>query len=232
MAHLVDVSKRMVGALRHGHYGAVLEQQTGWISIATLAVLLQVGEDVIQRVLQADRTDRRSRFETENRAGGLYVRAKRGWSLSSGVTLAGAMDPVRWDELPDFLFHATFLENQQSIITNGLLCGTELQRIGGRDRSHVHWFACQSVTLLEKARVLKRDKTMLVVVRPRVLQAHGVSMFVEQSQHRGQARAVLTDVVGPRLFEQFLDRRTQRVTEAWLEALQREFTERQSQLFF
>jgi hypothetical protein len=57
-------------------------------------------------------------------------------------------------------------------------------------------------------------------------------MFVEQSQHRGQARAVLTDVVGPRLFEQILDRRTQLVTEAWLEALQQEFTERQSQLFF
>jgi len=161
----------MVGALRHRHYGAVLEEQTGWISIATLAVLLQVGEDVIQQVLQADRTDRRSRFETENRTGGLYVRAKRGWSLSSGVTLAGAMYPVRWDALPDFLFHATILENQQSIITNGLLCGTGLQRIGGRDRSHVHWFSCQNITLLERARVLKRDKTMLVVVRPRVLQA-------------------------------------------------------------
>ena len=232
MAQLVPIGKKMVGALRHGHYGAVLEQQTGWISIATLAVLLQVGEDVIQQVLQADRTDRRSRFESENRAGGLYVRAKRGWSLSSGVTLAGAMDPVRWDALPDYLFHATVLANQQSIITNGLLCGTELQRIGGRDRSHVHWFACQSVTLLERARVLKTNRTIFVVVRPRVLQAHGVSMFVEQSQHRGQARAVLTDVVGPRLFEHILDRRTQRVTEAWLEALQREFTERQSLLFF
>jgi RNA:NAD 2'-phosphotransferase (TPT1/KptA family) len=232
MAHLVDIGKRMVGALRHGHYRAVLEQQTGWISIATLAVLLQVGEDVIQQVLQADRTDRRSRFETENRAGGLYVRAKRGWSLSSGVTLAGATRTVRWDALPDFLFHATSLANQQSIITNGLLCGTELQRIGGRDRSHVHWFACQSVTLLEQARVLRRDKTMLVVVRPWVSHAHGVSMFVEQSQDRGQARAVLTDVVGPRLFEQFLDRGTRRVTVAWMEALKREFTERQSPLFF
>jgi RNA:NAD 2'-phosphotransferase (TPT1/KptA family) len=232
MAHLVDVSKRMVGALRHCHHGAVLEPQTGWISIATLAALLQVGEDVIQQVLQADITGRRTRFETENRDGGLFVRAMRGWSLSSGVTLAGAMRTVRWDELPDFLFHATYLENQQSIIANGLLCGTELQRIGGRDRSHVHWFACQSVTLLERARVLKTNRTIFVVVRPRALQAHGVSMFVEQSQHRGQARAVLTDVVGPRLFEQFLDRRTQRVTEAWLEALQREFTERQSQLFF
>ena len=147
MANLIDVSKRMGGALRHCFYGAVLEEQTGWISIATLAVLLHVGEDVIQQVLQADRTDRRNRFETENRAGGLYVRAKRGWSLSSGVTLAGAMRPVLSDALPDFLFHATVLENQQSIITNGLLCGTGLQRIGGRDRSHVHWFSCQSITL-------------------------------------------------------------------------------------
>ena len=231
MANVFYNSRRMVGALRHGHYGAVLDEQTGWISIATLAVLLQVVEHDILQVIGADRRDRRSRFETENRPDGLYVRAKRGWSLSSGVTLAGAMNPVHWDALPDFLFHATVLEHQQSIITNGLLCGTGLQRIGGRDRSHVHWFSCQSVTLLEKARVLKLNKTILVVVRPRVLQAHGVSMFVEQSQHRGLARAVLTDVVGPRLFEQILDRRTQLVTEAWLEALQQDFTERQSQLF-
>ena len=57
-------------------------------------------------------------------------------------------------------------------------------------------------------------------------------MFVERSQPRGQPRAVLTDVVGPRLFEQVLYRHTLRVTEAWLEALQREFTERQAQLVF
>ena len=231
MAQLVPIGKKMVGALRHGHYGAVLEQQTGWMSIDTLALLLRVGEDVIQQVLQADSRDPRSRFESENRAGALYVRAKRGWSLSSGVTLAGAMAPICCDALPDYLFHATDLEKQPSIITHGLLCGTELWRIGGRDRSHVHWFACQSVTLLETRRVVKSHRTMFVVVRPRVLQAHGVSMFVDHSQHRGQARAVLTDVVGPRLLEHILDRRTRRVTEAWLVALQREFTERQSPFF-
>ena len=73
---------------------------------------------------------------------------------------------------------------------------------------------------------------MLVVVRPRVLQAHGVSMFQAQSQRRGPAGAVLTDVVGPRLFEQILDRRSRTVTAAWLGALQQELAERQSQLFF
>ena len=72
---------------------------------------------------------------------------------------------------------------------------------------------------------------MLVVVRPRVLQAHGVSMFEAQSQRRGQAGAVLTDVVGPRLFEQVLYRHTKLATEAWLEALQQELAERQSPLF-
>ena len=231
MANLIDVSKRMGGAFRHCFHGAVLEEQTGWISIARLAVLLSVGEDVIQQVLNTDRRDRRPRFETENRVDGLYVRATRGWSLSSGVTLTGTMNPVDWNRLPDFLFHATNLEYQQNIITHGLLCGTELQRISSRDRSHVHWYACQSVTLLERARVLKRDKTMLVVVRPRVLQAHGVSMFVAQSQHRGQAVAVLTEVVCPRLFEQVLYRHAQLVTEAWLEALQQELAERQSPLF-
>ena len=232
MANLIDVSKRMGGALRHCFHGAVLEEQTGWISIARLVVLLGVGEDVIQQVLNADRRDRRPRFETENRVDGLYVRATRGWSLSSGVTLAGTMNPVDWNRLPDFLFHATNLEYQQSIITNGLLCGTELQRISSRDRSHVRWYACQSVTLLEGARVLRSSKTMFVVVRPKVLQAHGVGMFVERSQPRVQPRAVLTDVVGPRLFEQVLERSTLRVTDAWLEALQREFADRQAQLFF
>jgi hypothetical protein len=57
-------------------------------------------------------------------------------------------------------------------------------------------------------------------------------MFVDQSQRRGQARAVLTDVVGPRLFEQVLDRGTRTATEEWLEALQQELAERQSRLFF
>ena len=49
MANLIDVSKRMVGALRHCFHVAVLEEQTGWISIARLAVLVSVGEDVIQQ---------------------------------------------------------------------------------------------------------------------------------------------------------------------------------------
>ena len=142
MANLYSISRCMVGALRHGHHGAVTDE-AGWMLVATLVALprfvsLEADEQSIQQVLNADRTDRRPRFATENRTGALYVRATRGWSLSSGVTLACAMDPVRWDRLPDFLFHATILENQQSIITNGLLCGTELQRIGARDRSHVH----------------------------------------------------------------------------------------------
>ena len=72
MANLFDTSRRMVGALRHGHHGAVLEEQTGWISVATLAALLRVGEDVIQQVVLSEH---QKRFETEDRAGELYVRA-------------------------------------------------------------------------------------------------------------------------------------------------------------
>ena len=68
MANLVDISKRMVGVLRHSHYGAVLEEQSGWISVATLAALLRMGEDVILQVL---RSERQKRFETEDRAGEL-----------------------------------------------------------------------------------------------------------------------------------------------------------------
>ena len=57
-------------------------------------------------------------------------------------------------------------------------------------------------------------------------------MFQAQPQQLGWDGAALTDVVGPRLFEQVLYRHTQLVTEAWLEALQQEFAERQSRLFF
>ena len=72
---------------------------------------------------------------------------------------------------------------------------------------------------------------MLIVVRPKVLEAHGVKMFQAQPQQLGCDGAVLTDVVGPRLFEQVLSRHTKRATEAWLEALQQELAERQSPLF-
>ena len=72
---------------------------------------------------------------------------------------------------------------------------------------------------------------MLVVVRPKVLEAHGVRMFQAQPQQLGRGGAVLTDVVGPRLFEQILDRQTKRATEAWLEALKQELEKRQAELF-
>ena len=42
----------------------------------------------------------------------------------------------------------------------------------------------------------------------------------------------MTDSVGPRLFEQIIDRHTKLATEEWLGALQQELAERQSQLFF
>jgi hypothetical protein len=84
---------------------------------------------------------------------------------------------------------------------------------------------------LEAQRAVKRKKTLLVVVRPKVLEAHGVKMFQAQPQQLGWYGAVLTDVVGPRLFEQVLDRGTRIATEEWLEALQLEMAERQSLSF-
>jgi RNA:NAD 2'-phosphotransferase (TPT1/KptA family) len=233
MANLYSISRCMVGALRHGHHGAVTDE-AGWMLVATLVALprfvsLGADEQSIQDVI---RTERKKRFETELRGGDLYIRAKQGWSLSSGVNLAQALSSVRSAQLPDFLVHASVLQYQQSIIRHGLLCGSRLQQIGGRDRSHVRWFPCHSGTLLETRRVLKWDKTMLVVVRPRVLEAHGVMMFQAQPQQLGWVGAVLTDSVGPRLFEQIIDRRTKLATEEWLGALQQELAERQSQLFF
>ena len=70
------------------------------------------------------------------------------------------------------------------------------------------------------------------MVRPRVLEAHGVMMFQAQPQQLGWVGAVLTDSVGLRLFEQKIDRHTKLATEEWLGALQQELAERQSQLFF
>jgi RNA:NAD 2'-phosphotransferase (TPT1/KptA family) len=232
MANLYSISRCMVGALRHGNHGAVTDE-AGWMLVATLVALprfVSLGADQ-QSIQDVIRTERKKRFETEIRGGDLYIRVKQGWSLSSGVNLARALPPVLSADLPYFLVHASLLQYQQSIISRGLLCGSRLQEIGGPNRSHVHWFPCNSITLLETQRVLKRDKTMLIVVRPKVLEAHGVKMFQAQPQQLGCDGAVLTDVVGPRLFEQVLYRHTKRATEAWLEALQQELAERQSPLF-
>ena len=56
-------------------------------------------------------------------------------------------------------------------------------------------------------------------------------MFQVQPQQLGGTGAVLTDVVGPRLIEQILDRQTQRATEAWLDALKQDLEKRQIDLF-
>ena len=232
MANLYSISRLMVGALRHGNHGAVTDE-AGWTPVATLVALprfVSLGADQ-QSIQDVIRTEHKKRFETEIRGGDLYIRVKQGWSLSSGVILERALPDVSAARLPDFLVHASFLQYQQSILSHGLLCGSRLQEIGGPSRSHVHWFPCKSITLLETQRVPKSGKTMLVVVRPKVLEAHGVRMFQAQPQQLGWYGAVLTDVVGPRLFEQVLDRGTRIATEEWLEALQLEMAERQSLSF-
>jgi len=185
MANLYSISRCMVGALRHGHHGAVTDE-AGWMLVATLVALprfvsLEADQQSIQEVI---RMERKKRFETEIRGGDLYIRVKQGWSLSSGVNVERALPPVLSACLPDFLVHASFLQYQQSILSHGLLCGSRLQKIGGPSRSHVHWFPCKSITLLEAQRALKRDKTLLVVVRPKVLEAHGVRMFQAHSRRK------------------------------------------------
>ena len=222
----------MTNALRHGRYGAVVDE-AAWMPLATLVALphfvsLEASQELILNLILKQH---RIRFETEYRGSDVYVRAVQGWSAPSGVNLSQALPLVFSHALPEFLIHATLLQHQRSIISEGLLCGERLRAIGGRDRSHVHWFPCESITLLERQHVLKRQKTMLVVVRPKVLQAHGVRMFQAQPQQLGRTGAVLTDVVGPRLFEQILDRHAKRATEEWLAALRMELEERQAALF-
>ena len=232
MANLLQISFSMANALRHGRHGAVVDE-AAWMPLATLVALphfvgLGATEELIMNLIHRQR---QIRFQAEYRGGDVFVRAVQGWSDRSGVDLSRALPLVYPDALPEFLIHATLLQHQHSIIIEGLLCGERLRAIGGRDRSHVHWFPCESITLLERQHVLKRQKTMLVVVRPKVLQAHGVRMFQAQPQQLGRNGAVLTDVVGPRLFEQILDRHAKRATEEWLAALRMELEERQAALF-
>ena len=232
MPNLRQISHSMVNALRHGRYGAVVDE-AAWMPLATLVALphfvsLEASQELILNLILRQH---RIRFETEYRGSDVYVRAVQGWSAPSGVNLSQALPLVFSHALPEFLIHATLLQHQHSIISEGLLCGERLRATGGRDRSHVRWFPCESITLLERQRVLKSQKTMLVVVRPKVLEAHGVRMFQALPQQRGLSGVVLTEVVGPRLFEQILDRSTQRATRSWLEALWKEFEEKQAFLF-
>ena len=232
MANLLEISFSVANALRHGRYGAVVDE-AAWMPLATLVALphfvrLGATEELIMNLILRQR---KIRFQAEYRGGDVFVRAVQGWSDPSGVDLSRALPLVFPDALPEFLIHATLLQHQHSIISEGLLCGERLRAIGGRDRSHVRWFPCESITLLERQHVLKTQKTMLVVVRPKVLEAHGVRMFQAQPQQRGRTGVALTEMVGPRLFEQILDRSTQRATGSWLEALWKQLEERQAALF-
>ena len=58
--------------------------------------------------------------------------------------------------------------------------------------------------------------TIVVAVRPRVLEAYGVRMF-KSSQRPGQGGAVLTESVGPNLIEQIVYFPTAIPTEKWTE---------------
>ena len=69
MANLHNISHSMVGALRHGHSGASVDE-AGWMPVATLVALphfvsLGASQELIQRVT---RRERKKRFEIEDQA--------------------------------------------------------------------------------------------------------------------------------------------------------------------
>ena len=53
MAHLVDIGKMMVGALRHGRYGAVLEQQTGRAMTSSSRSFNQITRNVSRQRIES-----------------------------------------------------------------------------------------------------------------------------------------------------------------------------------
>ena len=65
MANLHNISRSMVGELRHGHYGAVTDE-AGWMPVATLVALphfvrLGASQELIQELIHMER---KKRFET------------------------------------------------------------------------------------------------------------------------------------------------------------------------
>ena len=72
MADLNNISRSMVGALRHGHYNAVVDE-AGWMPVATLVALPHfvrsgASQELIQELIGRER---KKRFETQYRSGNL-----------------------------------------------------------------------------------------------------------------------------------------------------------------
>lgn len=227
MDNTLRISHCLTNALRHGKHGARgLLDKAGWAPVVCLIALpefheLGASQEVVQNVIQMDRV---KRFELKEQDGNLYIRAVQGWSGNSGVNVADALPEVRSAALPEFMFHGSTLKWQESIINEGMLCGARLQQIGGRDRLQVHWTPANALSNVH----LKKEYDMVVVVRPKVLEAHGVSMFQAPPRRSREAGAVLTGSVGPRLIEQIINLSTRKMTEEWNKALWQDWEQRQT----
>ena len=180
--------------------------QSGWIPVEHLLGLpgfMRLGASVedVETIFNSDQLVKR--FLLERRSGQLCINVRQGWSTSSGVVLELALETVTAEQLPEFLFHGSYLEREDSLI--GI--GAELAAKGFGDRSQVHWSLSKSGGLdasypFRHLR-FKRGTTTVVVVRPRVLQAQGVGMF-KSDQRSYQGGAVLTRSIKPNLIERIL----------------------------
>ena len=221
-SRLERISREMTRALRHGQDGAAqLMDQSGWIPVELLLGLpgfSRLGASVndVEAILNSDQ--RVKRFLMERRSGQLCVSVRQGWSISSGVVPELALETVTAEQLPAFLFHGSYLEREDSIISSGVLCGAELAAMGFGDRSLVHWSLCKpgrsDVRCQFRDLRFKRGTTIVVVVRPCVLQARGVSMF-KSDQRSYQGGAVLTGSIKPNLIEQILHYPSALPTHKW-----------------
>ena len=75
--HVEDLSRRLLGMLRYGHHGfwKYMEQDTGYARIADIAAQLRREEGEIHHIAMESRSSRGPRYEAEERAGNLFIRA-------------------------------------------------------------------------------------------------------------------------------------------------------------
>ena len=76
------------------------------------------------------RRDNVGRFQLDEVGGNYRVRAVQGHSAKSGVRPENVLPQVWPEDLPEFLFHGTFLDRQDSIVQRGLQCGAGLSATG------------------------------------------------------------------------------------------------------
>lgn len=156
-----------------------------------------------------------NRFELEERRGVLRMCAVQGWSSGAGLPPGAGLTRVFPETLPEFLYPGSYSGYEASIIENGLLCSEDLASIGVGDRLYVHW--CAGTSDYKSCRI-RSDAEVVVVCRPAILQASGVTLYATPQYGGGaETLSVLTKNVRPELIERIIEYKSGLPTLPWLE---------------